>query len=73
MSNMKIGEALLRNRLLAPDALEKALKEQGKTKEKLGDIITRLGLVDQEQFLLFLAKYFDVPFINLREDRKSVV
>jgi type IV pilus assembly protein PilB len=69
---MRIGEALIKNRLIAPLDLEKALKEQEKTREKLGEVVTRLGFVNPDELLSFLASFFDVPFINLKDTYKDI-
>jgi len=42
---MKIGEALIKNGLISSQQLEVALSEQEKTKERLGDIVIKMGFV----------------------------
>ncbi len=69
---MKIGEALIKNGLISPQELEIALKEQGKTKERVGDIIIKMGFVNSEQMAPFLAEYFRIPFIKLNELYKEI-
>lgn len=64
---MKIGETLVKNGLISSRDLEIALKEQDKTKERLGDIIIKMGFVTSEKMAPFLAEYFRLPFVRLKE------
>ncbi|KQC08256.1 MAG: hypothetical protein APR62_04970 [Smithella sp. SDB] len=44
-----LGEMLLTAYCITPDQLEKALEEQKKTGEKLGEILVRFGFIDNSQ------------------------
>ena len=46
-----IGEILVEKKLITRDGLEKALEEQGKTGEKLGEILIGMGYLDEEIML----------------------
>jgi type IV pilus assembly protein PilB len=69
---MKIGESLIKARLLTLDELNQALNEQEQTHDRLGDIVLRKGYVSAEQMLLFLADYFKTTFIKLKEKYKDI-
>jgi type IV pilus assembly protein PilB len=69
---MKIGQALVKNGLLSEEALEIVLAEQGKTKERVGDIVIKMGLVSTQRMAPFLAEYFHLPFINLKDVYKEI-
>lgn len=69
---MKIGEALLKEELVTPAELKIALEEQKKTKERLGDIVIKMGFVNPENMAPFLAKYFSLPFIRLKDIYKEI-
>jgi type IV pilus assembly protein PilB len=69
---MRIGEALLAEGLIKPAQLTVAIGEQQKTKERLGDIIIKMGFVHSEQMAQFIAIYFKLPFINLKALYKNI-
>lgn len=69
---MKIGRALLKNGLISSEKLEIALKEQEKTKERLGDIVIKMGFVDIREMAPFLAKHFGLTFFDLRNFYKEI-
>jgi type IV pilus assembly protein PilB len=69
---MKIGEALIKSGLITPSQLEIALKEQEKTKERLGDIIIKMGFVNHQKMAPFLAEYFNLPFVKLKDIYKEI-
>jgi len=69
---MKIGEALIKKDLLSHTQLDVALEEQKKTKERLGDIVVKMGLVDSEKMARFIADYFHLPFVELKNICKSM-
>ncbi len=69
---MKIGEALKQEGLITLEELELVLNEQEKTHERLGDIVLKMGFVTTEKMAPFLAKYFHIPFVKLREIYKDI-
>ena len=69
---MKIGEALTKEGLITSEELELVLTEQKKTHERLGDIVLKRGFLTREKMAPFLAKYFFIPFIKLREIYKDI-
>ena len=63
----RLGELLVREKLISPVQLQQALEEQKKSGERLGTTLTRLGLVEEGELTSFLSKQFGVPSINLTE------
>ncbi|MEW6775451.1 MAG: type IV-A pilus assembly ATPase PilB [Bdellovibrionota bacterium] len=63
----RLGELLVREKILSPLQLQQALEEQRKTGERLGTTLTRLGLIEENELTSFLSKQFGVPSINLQE------
>ena len=61
----RIGEMLLRSKLLNHDQLDKALREQVQTGEFLGEIMIRLGFVKEDELLHVLAKQFNTRYVSL--------
>ncbi|MBF0483412.1 MAG: type II/IV secretion system protein [Candidatus Omnitrophica bacterium] len=69
---MRIGEALLSQGLIKPDQLEIAVEQQHKSKERLGDIIIKMGFVAPEQMAPFIAGHFNLPFFNIKNIYKEI-
>ena len=69
---MKIGEALNREGLITKEQLQTALSEQEKTHDRLGDILLKMGLVTPKQMAPFLAQYFEISFVNIKEIYKRI-
>lgn len=69
---MKIGEALIKSGLISPEQLDVALKAQEKTNERLGDIIIKMDFVACEQMAPFLAGYFHLPFVQLKDIYRNI-
>lgn len=67
----KLGDLLLENRLLSLSQLSHAMEVQKQTGERLGDVLTRLGYVEEERLLPVLgeqlrveARRFDPQAVN---------
>ena len=69
---MRIGEALLTEGLIKPEQLTIAVGEQQKTKERLGDIIIKMGFVQSQQMAQFIAHHFNLPFVDLKTVYKTI-
>ncbi|MDX2130371.1 MAG: hypothetical protein SFU91_15150 [Chloroherpetonaceae bacterium] len=52
---MQMGDKLLAKGILTSDQLAQALAEQAKTKERLGDVIVKLGFSTKEKIDAALA------------------
>ena len=63
---LKIGEILLRAKLITDEQLKKALEEQTQLGGRLGEHLIRLGFVTEEDILDCLSQQYGVPSINLR-------
>jgi len=69
---MRIGEALIKNGLISSKNIEIALEEQKKTKERLGDIVLKMGFVRPETMAPFLAEHFGLAFVDLKVFYKEI-
>ena len=69
---MKIGEALNKEGLITNDQLRTALSEQKKTHDRLGDILLKMGFITPKQMAPFLAQYFEIFFLEIREIYKDI-
>jgi len=63
---LKLGELLLKAKLITEDQLNKALDEQKQTGGRIGEHLVRLELVSEEDILDCLSQQYGVPSINLR-------
>ncbi len=63
---LKIGELLLKARLISDDQLEKALGDQKQSGGKVGEHLIKRGFVSEEDVLDCLSQQYGVPSINLR-------
>ena len=60
-----LGERLIESGLITPDQLDLALREQNRTKERIGEILINLGFVTQELISSVLASEAGVTFVQL--------
>ena len=64
---MKVGEMLVSKELITSEQLKLVLKEQQKTGELLGQTLSRMGYMAEEQFLLVLSEQLNIPFIKIKD------
>jgi len=67
MSNNRLGELLVRNKLIDEKQLAKALEEQKASGGRLGASLVKLGFIKDEDLASFLSRQYGVPSINLGE------
>ncbi len=67
MSEARLGELLVRNKLITDVQLVKALEDQKLNGGRLGASLIKLGYVKEEGLSAFLSKQYGVPSINLNE------
>ena len=68
MSNInRLGELLVREKLISLQQLRKAQDEQRKTGGNLGAALAKLGIMSDAEITGFLAKEYGVPAVNLEE------
>ncbi len=63
----KIGELLLKERVITPEQLKKAIEEQKIHGGRLGSTMVNLGFIKEYELVNFLSKQYGVPAVNLRE------
>jgi type IV pilus assembly protein PilB len=64
---VKLGEMLIKARLVSQDQLAKALDAQKVTGGKLGYNLVKLGFVKEDDITQLLSQQYGVPAVNLRE------
>ncbi len=60
-----LGEALIKNKLISKEQLQKALKRRTQVDLPLGSILIEMGFLKINDLLVILSRKFGVPFINL--------
>ena len=65
--NSRLGELLVKEQLITPLQLRKAMDEQRRSGGRLGHELTRLGYIDETELAGFLSSQYGVPSINLSD------
>jgi type IV pilus assembly protein PilB len=65
VANIKLGEILVKQGLVRPEQMAKALEEQKKNGQRLSQILVSLGFLKDIQILRALEKAFQLPGIDL--------
>jgi twitching motility protein PilT len=65
VSRERLGEALIKNRLISKEQLQKALKRRTQVDLPLGSILIEMGFLRTNDLLVILSRKFGVPFVNL--------
>ncbi|MBN1141259.1 MAG: type IV-A pilus assembly ATPase PilB [Deltaproteobacteria bacterium] len=65
MTNLRLGELLVRSQLINDEQLKKAMEEQKKNGGRLGPALIKLGFIDDKNLTAFLAKQYGVPSVDL--------
>src|SRR4029077_5873877 len=64
---VRIGELLLKEKLITAEQLQQALSQQKSNGGKLGYNLVKMGFVKDEQITSLLSKQYGVPAINLAQ------
>ncbi len=67
MSNNRLGELLVREKLISLAQLRSAQEEQQRSGKTLGYTLARLGVISDDDITKFLSHQYRVPTINLEE------
>ena len=63
----RLGELLVREKLISLQQLQKAQEESKRSGKRLGHALTQLGFVKDQDLTSFLAKQYSLPSINLND------
>jgi type IV pilus assembly protein PilB len=63
----RLGELLVKEQLITPLQLKKAIDAQRGSGGRLGYELTRLGYIEEDELTAFLSSQYGVPSINLAE------
>ncbi len=65
--NSRLGELLVKEQMITPIQLKKAMERQRSSGSRLGYELTKLGYIDENELTGFLSKQYGVPSINLAD------
>ncbi len=65
VGSSRLGEMLVKSKLITEDQLKKALGQQSTSGGRLGSNLVKLGFLTEEDITSFLSKQYGVPSINL--------
>ncbi len=63
----KLGELLVKEKLITPLQLKNAVGAQRQSGGRLGHELTKLGYIEENELISFLSKQYSVPSINLAD------
>src|SRR5947208_15157810 len=64
---VRIGELLLKEKLITPEQLQQALTQQKAGGGKLGFNLVKMGFVKDDEITALFSKQYGVPSINLAQ------
>ncbi|WP_456324465.1 GspE/PulE family protein [Desulfonauticus submarinus] len=67
--NIKLGSLLISKKIIQQKHLDYALRVQRVTGEKLGQILTRMGLVNEYDLIQTVSEQLKIPYINLFQEK----
>jgi len=66
---LRLGELLVKEGLITPSQLEKAISVQRQEGGRLGEVLIKLGLVKEEQVISLLGEQLGIPYFTLGTGR----
>ena len=63
--SQRLGDLLVKEKVITPEQLDQALKVQKESGTRLGSILVKLGFLSDEDVTNFLSRQYGVPAINL--------
>ncbi|MBN1883781.1 MAG: type IV-A pilus assembly ATPase PilB [Deltaproteobacteria bacterium] len=67
--NQRLGQLMVRNNLLTPEQLKKAVEESKNSGGRLGAQLAKLGYVSETAITEFLSQQYNVPALNITEQQ----
>ncbi|HKN82791.1 MAG TPA: hypothetical protein VJW17_05135, partial [Pyrinomonadaceae bacterium] len=64
--SQRLGDLLVREKILTTDQLDQALRKQRETGGRLGSVLVKMGVLTDEEVTNFLSRQYGVPAINLQ-------
>lgn len=67
MDKLKIGEILIKRKILTQEQLDAALDVQKKEKSFIGEILVKLGYLEERDIVVALVVQCDLPYIAINK------
>src|SRR5881227_3789719 len=64
--SQRLGDLLVREKVISAEQLTQALRKQKETGSRLGSVLVKLGFLNDEEVTNFLSRQYGVPAINLQ-------
>src|SRR5436305_19182 len=64
--SQRLGDLLVREKVINHDQLTQALRKQRETGGRIGSVLVKMGLLTDEEVTNFLSRQYGVPAINLK-------
>src|SRR3954464_3262629 len=64
--SQRLGDLLVREKIISAEQLTQALRKQKETGSRLGSVLVKLGFLNDEEVTNFLSRQYGVPAINLQ-------
>lgn len=64
--SQRLGDLLVREKVINSDQLSQALRKQKDSGGRLGSVLVKLGFLTDEEVTNFLSRQYGVPAINLQ-------
>jgi type IV pilus assembly protein PilB len=61
----RLGELLLRRKLITQEQLQQAIEEQRRSGGRLGSNLTKLGYIKEQDLTTFLSKQYGIPTVDI--------
>lgn len=63
---IRIGDLLIQDEVITEQQLQNALEQQNESGHRIGRVLVDLGYIEEEEFLNFLSRQLQIPFVDLR-------
>ncbi|MCX5704406.1 MAG: GspE/PulE family protein [Candidatus Omnitrophica bacterium] len=70
---LKLGELLIKEKLLSQSQLEKAISIQRQEGGRLGEILVKTGIIKEEQLVVTLGKQLKIPYFTSGSDLRPTL
>ena len=65
MASIRLGDLLIKAKVITDSQLKSALAEQAKWGGRLGEILVRMNIVTEDMLVKALSKQLNLPAVNL--------
>lgn len=70
---LRLGELLIKEGIITPSQLEKAISMQRQEGGRLGEVLVRMGALKEEQVVVILSKQLNIPYFSLGSELKPAM